>query len=502
MRSFFLVSLFLHVFLITALYNAGVNSYRFQYCNQDAEPKRFLEVELSEKNKSSSMSDSWSKKNKGKKSKIKRLHIPPDKKQKEEMRRFKEYIENEYSLNEKDSAELLDLLKESDNLKEKGFSQLDHMIPGSDVDEEYIYRKRRYKEIIVKDVFPTIHTINIPFESVIRRSKDDLIFFEKRNNIIKDYHSWKGGQKIYQRRFRVTIKKMRPSSESIPLLKMGKDQRMKYLDSTLKTAKEKQLEKFIEKYLSYHPDKGDLPGFIRELYYENLQRLAYRFSFDPTFFFVDYFQENLNKESFLKNAIFLLSRLKDTKSGIELGFTIENIYEIQSNAWDFFYQYKKMKDQMDKKDLNKTRIKTLNLMDKKYSRILKQKNIYNEKELKKRYFQKRIEIMNFLNKNNTYNYRLADIYYQKGEIYWQWYSATKDPEKREAAFLNWNRAANFNGSDNIFKKDLSSIRSIMKNSRTAPEADLKIKMFFLQNLKRHLASKKERESRLLWGKKK
>lgn len=502
MRSFFLVSIIIHSLILAAMFNHALNFPEYAYCNMEPRPIRFMNIELKKLEKSAdSMSDSWSTHGKNKKSEIKRLNIPPDKKQKEELRRFREYIENEYSLKEKESGELLNLLKQSDQLKEKGFSQLEHLIPGSGVDEKYIYRKRRYKEIIVKDVFPTINTINKSFESIIKQSEDDLTFFEKRNSIIKDYESWKGGQKFYHQRLKITIKKNHDTSNNIPPLDMNKDHRMHYLDSTLIESKEKQLDKFIQKFLSFHPDKGDLPLFIRELYYENLQRLAYRFSYDPTFFFVDYFQENLNKETFLKNAIYLMSRLKGTQSQIELGFTVENIYEIQSNAWDFFYEFKNIKKNLKEKDFKKTRIHTLNLMEKKYSRILMEENIHNKRQLKNLYFQKRIEIMNFLEKGNEKKYRLGDVYFQRGKIYWQWYAETADPQKRSAALKEWEKAALYMNSSNLFQKELKSVNQIIQTQKNAHVMNLKLKMFFIQNLRDQLASKKERESKLLWNKK-
>lgn len=76
---------------------------------------------------------------------------------------------------------------------------------------------------------------------------------------------------------------------------------------------------------------------FRDLYYQNLQRLAYTFSSDSTYFSIDYLQENLNKEDYLKNSMNLLSELKGTKTATEILFTLENIYEIQSNAIGQFF---------------------------------------------------------------------------------------------------------------------------------------------------------------------
>ena len=69
---------------------------------------------------------------------------------------------------------------------------------------------------------------------------------------------------------------------------------------------------------------------IRELYYQNLQRLAYVFSPDPTYFMLDYFQENLNKEDFLKNSLYLVSKNLGSKAATEMLLLLKTFMRFSS----------------------------------------------------------------------------------------------------------------------------------------------------------------------------
>jgi hypothetical protein len=58
---------------------------------------------------------------------------------------------------------------------------------------------------------------------------------------------------------------------------------------------------------------------FRDLYYKNLQRLAYTFSPDSTYFSIDYLQENLNKEDYLREFNeSSFAELKGTKTATEI----------------------------------------------------------------------------------------------------------------------------------------------------------------------------------------
>ncbi len=496
MRYFFLISLFLHVYFFQYLWNTGRETFSYAGCNLEESPSREFQIQLAKNNPSRNMTDSWSKDGKDSKDKTKKLQMPPDKQDKKMLEDFKKYMENEYSMNTEDSGELLDLLDKSRGLEKHNPISPDQLVPDSGVDKKYIMRERQYKDITVKDVFPTLKTIRSPFEEILRQSEDDLIFFEKRNSIIRDFESYQNGEKFYSPKFRITIKN-KPEKSRSPLF-FPQNKRIAYLDKTIEESKEDQLQNFIRDFMGYHPQEGDLPVFIRDLYFQNLQRIAYRFSYDPTYFYIDYFQENLNKESFLKNSLHLMSILPGTRSQIELGFSVENIYEIQSNAWDLYFEYRDMNPDLKAKENPPNRIRTLTLLENKYRKLLERENIKNKIQLKKLYFQRRLEIMDFLEKQSPDHYRIADIHYQRGRIYWQQFSDHNNPAYKNKALEEWKKIPSLISREDIFQKEYNELIRIL---HTSPDnsVEISIRMFFLRDLREKLSEKKERESRLLWN---
>lgn len=465
-------------------------------CNLEKSPTREFQIQLVNDTSSRNMTDSWSKGGIDNKETTKRLQIPPDKDDKKMLEDFKKYMENEYSMSKEDSGELLDLLDKTRGMERQNPISPDKLIPDSGVDKKYILRERQYKDITLKDVFPTLKTIRKPFEEILRHSEDDLIFFEKRNSIIRDFESYQNGEKFHHHQFRITIKNK--TEKSRPPLFFPHNKRMAYLDKSIGESKEDQLQNFIRNFLGYHPQKGDLPVFIRDLYFQNLQRIAYRFSYDPTYFYIDYFQENLNKESFLKNSLHLMSILPGTRSQIELGFSVENIYEIQSNAWDFYFEFRDMNPDLKVRENPPNRIRTLTLLEKKYRRMLEKEQIKDRSTLRKLYFQRRLEIMDFLEKQSPDRYRIADIYYQRGRIYWQQYSDQNNPIYKKKAIEEWKKIPSLVSREDIFRKEYTELIRILHSSPDN-SAEINIRLFFLRDLREKLSEKKERESRLLWN---
>jgi hypothetical protein len=226
-------------------------------------------------------------------------------------------------------GELAEQLEQIQDLKKKTKNTQNGVLSKTGVSDKYINRVRNYEDIILKDVFPSVYNIDKSFQEEIKNAPSELVKHNERNDIIEKFKKNELADEITSR---VKILKEGVEDTERKVLTMTKEERDKYFDKTLPLPKEEQLKDFVDNFAKFDPSKGDLPELFRDLYYKNLQRLAFSFSSDSTYFTIDYFQENLNKEDYLKNSLNLLSTWKGTKTATEILFSLENIYEIQSNA--------------------------------------------------------------------------------------------------------------------------------------------------------------------------
>ncbi|MES0490428.1 MAG: hypothetical protein ABUK01_10575 [Leptospirales bacterium] len=359
-----------------------------------------------------------------------------DKKSKEKQEKGKSGLafDEQYGIDKKKWGDLIGRMEKSDNLGSfnKTFENLFPDIGrGNKFGKSYIYRKRHNYDLTVKDVFPTLKNIDKPFSEQIKKSRKVLRDYKKRNEIIEKYQEWKKGD-LPTDRIEINLVKYPTSKSSIPL-RFSAEQREKYFDATLPYSKDKQLEMFLQKYMTYHPDKGDLPIAVRELYYDNLQRILQAFSYDQTYMELDYFEEALNKEDFLKQSMFQVSKLNGTKTASELLFSIENIYEIQQNAWKYLFEFGKIYEQLSAEKKQTLRVETLRRIYKRYKPLADSKKITSSEDAVVIYSNKRLEIMNYLIENTPDGYRSYDAKFQKAKILWNRGYALKDEKYTDLA---------------------------------------------------------------------
>ncbi len=382
----------------------------------------------------------------------------------------------------------------------------DKLIPGGRVRQSYIKRKREYKDIIVKEVLPTIHNIDKPFEEIILQSKKTLSKHNERNQIIEDFRIWEQGRDPSSY-IKSDIEYEHKNPDHPNPLKFSSEQRKDFLDKTLTLPKETQLNQFIKKYFYYHPDKGDLAITIRDLYFNNLQRLAYAFSYDPNFFLIDYLQENLNKEDFLKNVLYQVSRLHGTKSMTEILFTVENIYEIQDRAIRLLFNFIRTQHSIPEERKNRLHYETLARFAKKYQPILSNKQIYNEQQSSEKYTKKRLEIINYLLKNTPNKYRARDALFEKGRIQWEYAMENKKLEYFKKALKTWKSINKTPSKGEFLHRDTwLALKPFYNKSK---EINTKSNAFLMQNglrinrilkgrLHTSILEKRKREEHLLW----
>lgn len=401
-------------------------------------------------------------------------------------------------LKEKGWGDLVDRLKEVEELKGKASNKFDNIIKDGSTSDKYIYRERNYEDIMVKDVFPTLDTIEKPFSELVKNAPNDLEKFLERNEIIEKYrkNSFEAEEPI-----KTEIVKNISDKKSKKILEMKKEEREKYFDKTLPLKKEEQLSGFIEKFLGFDPNKGDLPFMFRDLYYKNLQRLAYNFSSDSTYFTIDYFQENLNKEDYLKNSMNMLSELKGTKTASEILFSLENIYEIQSNAIQQYFMNQNLFDEKSKdKELRKETIKQVL---KRYKPVLDSKKLKNYDDVWTIYSKKKEEIIDYLIKTTPENYRISDAYFEKGRILWERGTRKSDPKILSEAIKYWNKIpSEKNSGDFLNEKAYMQIQTELKKNLNQLEriTEMQISQILSMRLFEALNEKKLREDKLLWKK--
>ena len=390
-----------------------------------------------------------------------------------------------------------------------GFPQVfEDLIPGHNAKQSYIYRKRQHQDIVVKEVLPTLYTIDKPFESILKQAPSDLKQHTDRNRVIEDFRSWLDGDDPRETS-KVDIMDDRPDEGRTPL-HFPRSERKKYFDSTLTEGKELQLKNFIDKYFHHDPNKGDLPLAIRDLYYENLQRLAYMFSYDVTFFMIDYFQENLNKEDFLKHSLAKVSELRKTKAATELLFAIENIYDIQQRATKLLLDFSKKYQELPNERKNRLRTETLKRVMERYRPLLKQKKILNQKDSFQIYAKRRLEIMDYLIKQTPRSYRVKDALFEKGRIYWELGKMNLDASQYEKAIRVWSKIPTIRSDrgDFLNKDAFEKVWPYLKSAAVRrPEQKGRLSFLPLVNhisgilnsrLQEQLSEKRIREDRLLW----
>jgi hypothetical protein len=401
-------------------------------------------------------------------------------------------------------AELVERLDQSKNIRKKFKNTFENIVKDGSVQDSYIHRKRDYEDIMVKEVFPTLYNIDKPFSEEIKQAPADLEVFQERNKIIDLYRDPSTEDDILQMRIEADGKKNTRS----PLV-MSKEDRMNYLDRNLTKKKEEQLKDFTSRFLNYDPDKGDLPLFLRDLYYENLQRLAYSFSSDPTYFTIDYFQENLNKEDFLKNSLALYSEFQDSKLGTEILFTLENIYDIQGRALTLYLQSQNDLSNLSEESKKELRVEVIRRVLERYKKLIQEKNIKSVADINRLYFKKRLEIMDTLIANTPDNYRLADGIFEKAKIHWEYSQTLTIEEKKmeqDKALDLWKKIQSSPSANGDFlnEKPLKEIKSILEISRLNPDglldmnAQLGISSILRNRLQEPLTAKKNREDKLLW----
>lgn len=396
--------------------------------------------------------------------------------------------------------ELIKNLKETSDLR-KRYSEEDKekIITNSNVSQDYIQRHRHYEDMIVKEVFPTVHDAEKDFEEEIHESVEKLTKHNERNRIIKEFRHGKETNSNMQ----LEIGKMGESEkeEKEPLVMTPKE-RKEYFDTTLLLPKEEQLEQFQNRFLGYHPNKGDLPIMFRELYYKNLQRIAYVFSGDPTYFTIDYFEENLNKEDYLKNSMSLASQLQGTKTATEILFTLENIYEIQERALLQYFQNKNRYDSYPPSKKQNIRVETIRRVVEKYEPILKEKNIHSYQDVKTLYTKKRKQIIDYLLKTTPNGYRQADALLEKGRIFWEEGLQKNDQAKMNEAIQIWKsiQGVNQENGDFLYKDTYTQMLPFLatwdpKESDTTKNQFTNI---LNQRIAKYLEKKRKREERLMW----
>jgi hypothetical protein len=401
-------------------------------------------------------------------------------------------------MNDPKWKELFEKLNSTKDLRKNFLESYDGIFQNSNVPMSYIKRYRHYEDMVVKEVFPSIHSIEKPFSEELNKAEENLIQHNQRNKIIEDFRN-NNFESVTQVDIEDDIK-MGNQKRKIPLV-MNENERDEYLDSILLNSKESQLDDFLSKFSDYDPDKGDLPFVFRDLYYKNLQRLAYTFSSDPTYFSMDYFEENLNKEDYLRNAMDLASRLKDSKTSIEILFTILDIYEIQERAiYQYFQNISHLKS-IPESQKNEIRIETLRQLIKKYNPIFQEKKIQSMDDVNKLYKVKKLQIMDYMKSSNPTEYRKNDISFEKGRILWEEGYRNNNEKELNSAVSEW-KEINSKGDKNFLNREhFLKLQEIIGNktiSQLNQSDRLNITGILMNRNSNRLEEKRKREDKLLW----
>ncbi|TGL67571.1 hypothetical protein [Leptospira jelokensis] len=401
--------------------------------------------------------------------------------------------------------ELVQNLEGTSNLRKQFRNDYDQINENSGVADSYIKRHRDFEDIIIKDVLPTLKNIRDPFKVDIESAEDNLFLHKERNRIIEEFR--KGEESTQPITMKLSKEGDLPPRSP---LSMPKEDRTKYLDRTLKQKKEKQLDEFISKFMGYDPNKGDLNLFVRDLYYENLQRLAYPFSNDMSYFAIDYFQENLNKEDFLRQMMAALSSQLGTNTGTEILFTIENIYYIQGKALEQYFRVREYLKHSTPEQKQTLRYETLRQVEAKYKKLLLEKKITNVIEAEEAYAKKRLDILDTLIKNTPNHYRERDGLFEKAKLLWEFGQWKQDPELQSDALKYFYKIPKVpKNGDFLNQNAFDSIELLLREagdpidvSSLSEQTKNQIEYILRTRLEEAMTKKKQREDRLLWPKNK
>ncbi|PKA26390.1 hypothetical protein [Leptospira levettii] len=400
---------------------------------------------------------------------------------------------------------LVQNLEGTSNLRKQFRNDYDQINENSGVADSYIKRHRDFEDIIVKDVLPTLKNIRDPFKVDIDSAEDNLYLHKERNRIIEEFR--KGEESTSPITMKLSKEGELPPKSP---LSMPKEDRNKYLDRTLKQKKEKQLDEFITRFMGYDPNKGDLNLFVRDLYYENLQRLAYPFSNDMSYFAIDYFQENLNKEDFLRQMMAALSAQLGTNTGTEILFTIENIYYIQGKALEQYFRVKDYLKNSSPEQKQTLRYETLRQVEAKYKNLLKEKKILNVMDAEEAYVKKRIDILDTLLTHTPKFYRTKDGLFEKAKILWEHGQWKQDSKLQSDALKLWYQIPKIpKNGDFLNQETFDTIQLLLRDVGDPTDANglsqqskNQIEYALRTRLDDAMSKKKLREDRLLWPKNK
>ncbi len=417
-----------------------------------------------------------------------------------------DFLTGDLDVDQEKWGDLLERLENNANLTSAFKQVYEDFRPENKTSRSYIYRDRRQEDIVVKEVFPTIYTIDKDFSEILNAAPKDLSDHNKRNEIIQEFRKLKKGKRPTNA-LKIHLSDEDDKVQKTPL-NFPKEQRKEYFDETLVLAKEVQLNNFIRHYFSYDPNDGDLPIATRELYYDNLQRIAYIFSNDPTYFYLDYFLENLNKEDFLKNSLYQAATLDKTKTQTELLFAIEDIYHIQQRAWNYYFRFEDMDSKLPEERKNRLRNETLRRVHERYKGVLKDKGISNDDDILALYSRKRMEIMDYVINNSPEGYRKNDALFEQAFITWQEGIIANLDEKKISAIAQW-LSISIEGysaeahADFLSYDALNMLVPLLKEYLGADQAtqrivQAKIQFTLTQRNQSKLVAKQVREERLLW----
>jgi len=372
------------------------------------------------------------------------------------------------------------------------------------VPEEYRNRKRDYRNIIAKDIFPTLKNIEKPFREEIKEAPQELEKMLERNEVIENYRLWREGRAIPDKK-RAKIVLNKKADGRLGSLSFDETARRKYFDETLNNPKEDQLDRFLKDYGSYDPNEGDLPRAIRDLYFENLQRVASNFKSDMTYLAIDYFHEALNKEEFLRKALDVVSKKKGTKYATEVLLAIENIYEIQGNALQLLFKVNQRIKGLKPEQKKNIRVQTLQKVVDRYLPLAEKKGIRTETDALQHYYLKRTEVLDYLLEHTPGGYRSKDATFAKARVYWSsvdalnpmsWGNAKRAVDLwRSIDHLTDNGDFVANETHGQMSEALAKFKDYRGVEARQIENALQMSMAKL------MAKKTERENRILWSSK-
>jgi len=393
--------------------------------------------------------------------------------------------------------DLVQNLEATKNLRKNFAESYDNIFPEGIISPKYIKRFRHFEDMVVKDVFPTINSIEKDFFEEISSSEEILENHNIRNEIIEDFRNQDNEERVEIEFSKNSTNKINPKK---PILKMSKEERDSYFDLSLTKTKENQLSDFLDKFKGYDPQEGDLALVFRDLYYKNLQRLAYSFSNDSTYFTADYFEENLNKEDYLRNSMALASKWKGKKTSTEILFSILDIYEIQQRAIEEYFKNLEIQKILSPKERNEIRNETIRLVLKKYSSIFKDKKIDSIEDIHSLYFKKIVSLTDYMLKNSPESYRKKDILFERGRIFWENAVRQNKSENFELAINEWKKIEKVKPNGDFLNEEVyQSIKPYLSNFNQY-KAEIINQLAPQNRLKKHLDLKREREEKLLWPK--